>query len=376
MHYTLHLTNQCNMACTYCYVNKDQVISMERETAVKAVNMAAEAKNSTGIIFFGGEPLMQKNLIYETVEYCTWLEKKHRGRFHYKVTTNGLLLDEAFMEFSLQEHIFIAFSHDGIREAHDKHRVDNKGKGTFEKLAGKIELLLSKRPYAPVLMVVSPDTVEFYAESVQYLYQSGFRYLICSLNYAAAWTDRDLKKLKIQYEKLAAFYLDRTRAENKFYLSPFEVKISSHINGKTYIRERCELGKKQISVGPDGTLFPCVQFVGEKEFAMGHVDTGINEKRREALYGFNEAEKEDCSRCAIKSRCNHHCGCLNKQATGSMEKVSPVLCAHERILVPIADRLAEKLYQKRNPLFIQKHYNDMYPLLSLIEDQKTTHKSN
>ncbi len=283
MHYTLHLTNNCNMACTYCYVNKHQVISMDRETAVKAVNMAAEEKNSVGIIFFGGEPLMRKNLIYETVEYCKWMEKKHRGRFHYKVTTNGLLLDEAFMEFSLREHIFIALSHDGIREAHDKHRVDNEGKGTFEKLSGTMELLLSNRPYTPVMMVVSPDTVEFYAKSVQYLYQRGFRYLICSLNYAAAWTDRDMKKLQEQYKELAAFYLDMILRENKFYLSPFEVKISSHINRKTYVKERCELGKKQISVGPDGTLYPCVQFVGEKGSAIGHVDTGINEGRREAI---------------------------------------------------------------------------------------------
>ncbi|MEL7567446.1 MAG: radical SAM protein [Dehalobacterium sp.] len=373
MHYTFHLTNNCNMACTYCYVDKHNVVLMERETAVKAVNLAADEKKSVGIIFFGGEPLMHKNLIYETVEYCKWMEKRHNCRFHYKVTTNGLLLDEAFMEFSLKYNIFIALSHDGIREAHDKHRVDNEGKGTFEKLTAKMELLLSKRPYAPVLMVVSPDTVDFYAKSVQYLYQRGFGYLICSLNYAAAWTDRDMKKLEKQYKELAAFYLEMTLAENKFYLSPFEVKISSHINGKTYLKERCELGKKQISVGPDGTLYPCVQFVGEKDSAIGHVDTGINEERREALFRLNGAEKEDCSHCAIKNRCNHHCGCLNKQATGSIEKVSPVLCAHERILVPIADKLAAKLYKKRNPMFIQKHYNDMYPLLSWIEDSKQNH---
>lgn len=101
------------------------------------------------------------------------------------------------------------------------------------------------------------------------------------------------------------------------------------------------------------------------------MDTGINEERREVLFRLNEAEKDDCSQCAIKNRCNHHCGCLNKQATGSIDKVSPVLCAHERILMPIADKLAGKLYKKRNSMFIQKHYNDMYPLLSLIEDNKT-----
>ena len=372
MHYTLHLSNNCNMACKYCYVDKGHILKMNKETVVKTVNMAANEKNSVGIIFFGGEPLLCKDIIYETVEYCRWMEKNNDCRFHYKVTTNGLLLDEAFMEFSLKHNLFIALSHDGVQEAHDKHRVDNDGRGTFKKLSSKMELLLSQRPYAPVLMVVNPDTVDLYAESVQYLYQRGFRYLICSLNYAAVWTDRDMKKLEKQYKELAAFYLEMTLAENKFYLSPFEVKISSHINGQTYGKERCELGKKQISVGPDGTLYPCVQFVGEKDSTIGNVDAGIIEKRREALYTLNEVEKIECGECAIRNRCNHHCGCLNKQATGSIEKVSPVLCAHERILLPIADKLAKKLYKKRNPMFIQKHYNDMYPLLSLIEDRKSS----
>lgn len=97
-------------------------------------------------IFFGGEPLLYKDLIYETVEYGTWMERKHNSRFHYKVTTNGLLLDERFMEFSLRYNIFIALSHDGIKEAHDQHRVDSEGKGTFERLKVKTELLLRERP--------------------------------------------------------------------------------------------------------------------------------------------------------------------------------------------------------------------------------------
>jgi len=157
--------------------------------------------------------------------------------------------------------------------------------------------------------------------------------------------------------------------EEKFYLSPFEVKISSHINQLTYCHERCELGKKQISVAPDGRLYPCVQFVGDESFAIGTVEGGIDETRREALYSRNEEEKQTCADCAIRSRCNHYCGCLNRQATGSIDRVSPALCAHERLLLPIADRLAERLYKKRNAMFIQKQYNEFYPILSLVEDR-------
>lgn len=374
MHYTLHLTNNCNMACKYCYVNGENICDMSLETAKKVVDIAsANDSSSVGIIFFGGEPLLHKDLIYETVEYCKWKEKQSSCFFHYKITTNGLLLDEEFMDFSSRENVFIALSHDGVERAHNMNRVDKNGCGTFSRLDDKIDLLLSKRPYAPVMMVVDSNTVQHYAESVIYLYNRGFKYLICSLNYAGDWTDSLMEVLEEEYKKLAEFYYERTLAEDKFYLSPFEVKISSHINKDTYCHERCELGKKQISVGPDGLLYPCVQFVGDKYYSIGNVDTGTDEARRQELYNINEEEKESCRECAVRARCNHYCGCLNKQATGRIDRVSPVLCAHERILLPITDRLANKLYKKRSAMFIQKHYNDMFPLISLIED--STNKS-
>jgi uncharacterized protein len=369
MHFTLHLTNDCNMACRYCYVDGREPRVMDIETIKKAVNLTpSKAGESIGIIFFGGEPLLHKELIFETIEYCKWKEKQNGVFFHYKITTNGLLIDEEFINYSLKENIFIALSHDGVKEAHDFNRIDRAGDGTFTRLEGKIELLLEARPYAPVMMVVTPETVKNYAQSVAYLYGKGFKYIICSLDYGGKWSEESLKVLKKEYRKLADFYLERTYAEDKFYLSPFEVKISSHINCADYSRERCELGKKQISVAPDGLLYPCVQFVGKPYYSIGDVDNGIDEGRRFDLFRKNEKEKESCMECAVRKRCNHYCGCLNLQTTGSIEEVSPVLCAHERIVLPIADKLAEKLYKEKNPMFIQKHYNDVFPLISLVED--------
>jgi uncharacterized protein len=97
--------------------------------------------------------------------------------------------------------------------------------------------------------------------------------------------------------------------------------------------------------------------------------SGIDESRREALYRENDEEKQSCQSCAIRERCNHFCGCLNRQATGSITTVSPLLCTHERIVLPVADQLAERLFRKRNAMFIQKQYNELFPLVSLAEDQ-------
>lgn len=359
------------MCCRYCYVDRANTKSMTVDTARKAVDLAAGTTpkgGSAGIIFFGGEPLLHKDIIYETLEYARLKEDKEGCYFHYKVTTNGLLLDDSFLEYSLKNNIFIALSHDGIKEAHDNYRKDIIGEGTFDRLSSTAKKLLNARPYSPVLMTVNPDTAEHYAESVKYLYNLGFRYIICSLNYAASWEDEDMEELERQYCLLADFYYSLTIAEEKFYLSPFEVKISSHVNRKNYCHERCELGKKQLSVSPEGLLYPCVQFVGDESYSIGSVDTGIDEGRREMLYNLNEREKDTCRSCAVKTRCNHHCGCLNKQAAGSIASVPPALCAHERVLIPIADKLAGRLYKKRSAMFIQKHYNEFYPMVSMVED--------
>lgn len=126
--------------------------------------------------------------------------------------------------------------------------------------------------------------------------------------------------------------------------------------------------KKQLSIGPNGNIYPCVQFVDDDNYKIGDLDNGVDESKRRELYLINEEEKDTCQDCAVRERCNHYCGCLNKQATGRIDLISPVLCAHEKILLPIADRLAERLFKNKNAMFIQKHYNDMFPLISMIED--------
>lgn len=374
MHLTLHMTGRCNLRCKYCYDAPHEGGDMSFETVKSAIAMSMDIlkrkspEQSLGIIFFGGEPMLRRELMTQTVRHCRQLEQETGQLFHFKVTTNGVLLDEDFLTDEDTREVFVALSHDGVQAVHDANRVDVAGKGSFDILDGKIELLLRHKPYAPVMTVVTPHTVKWYTESVQYLYQRGFRYLICSLDYSGAWDKNSLAELRRQYKALAKWYYEETLKEEKFYFSPFEMKISSHVFPGSCRSERCELGQTQISVAPDGKLFPCVQFVGDDAFAIGDVATGIDEEVRRRLYDANGEEKESCVDCAIRERCNHYCGCLNRQSTGRIDLVSPILCAHERIVLPIADELAGRLFKKRDPLFIQKHYNEMYPLISLVED--------
>jgi uncharacterized protein len=373
MHLTLHLTRDCNFSCDYCYAKPATPGLMSIEVGQKAVRLGLERNlGSCGIVFFGGEPLLVKDRIFELVEFGRKIEKAGEGRFHFKTTTNGLLLDEAFLEYACREDILIAMSFDGIKKAHDAHRKTNSKEGTFDLLLPRLRMLMKARPYSSVLMVINPDTVKYLEESVSFLLEEGVRYLIISLNYAGPWDEETMAILEEQYKKLAKLYVKWTKQGRKFYLSPFEVKIALHVKKDDADNLRCDLGMRQLSVDPEGYLYPCVQFTktGPKsQWCIGDVDSGINAEAWSRIRQLGCGQKEPCIKCAINRRCLHTCACLNWQATGNANMVSPVLCRHEQMLVSIADQIAEKLYSQRNREFISKHYNDAYPLLSLLEDQ-------
>jgi uncharacterized protein len=345
---------------------------MSEATAERALVLGASlGEGSCGLIFFGGEPLLCRERIESTVACARAIERQGKGRFHCKTTTNGLLLDDAFLEFAVREDVLVAMSFDGVREAHDRHRRLVDGTGSFDLLVSHLVRLIEVRPYASVLLVVSPDTAALLSHSVEFLLELGCRYLVVSLDHAAVWSEESLAALEHQYRILSGLYVRWTRAGRKFYLSPFEVKLASHIHGSAYRKERCELGSRQLSVAPDGSLFPCVQFTRAgraSPWCIGNVHSGIDQEARAAIRAKADLQKEPCRRCAIESRCNNTCGCLNWQATGSVNAVSSILCRHEQMLLPIVDRVGEELFRLRSPLFLQKHYNPAYPVLSLLED--------
>jgi uncharacterized protein len=361
------------MRCDYCYAPPHDGKPMDLAVGRKALEFGSALNRgaSCGVVLFGGEPLLHRDLIFGLVAEARQQERYRAGRYHFKLTTNGLLLDEAFLEFAIREDVLVAMSFDGVAAAHDAHRRLKSGGTTHELLLQRLRLLLAARPYASVLMVVNPDTARYLAESVALLLDEGARYLLVSLNYAGAWTEEDLVELERQLEKLGTLYVEWTRQGRKFYLSPFEVKLSSHINRHCFQKERCDLARRQVSVDPNGYLYPCVQFVKggpASRWCIGHVDAGIDETARARLHQESELEKAVCRECALRERCNNSCGCLNWQTTGTLTGVSPVLCRYEQMLIPIADRVGRHLYRERNSLFLHKHYNAAYPVLSLLED--------
>jgi len=167
MQLTLHVTNQCNIRCRYCFVELGAE-RMSLEVAKAAVQLGMKDTTTTGILFYGGEPLLERQLIYDTVAYTQAIKAETGHTFHYKMTTNGTLLDEEFLKFSQKTNLSIGFSHDG--PAQNDCRVFPNGDGTSAVLEEKIPLLLKYHPYAVAMSVVDPSTVHKASKIVRKIY--------------------------------------------------------------------------------------------------------------------------------------------------------------------------------------------------------------
>jgi len=343
---------------------------MSKDVALAAVDFAMQSKRPTGLLFYGGEPLLERGLIYDIVTNTQSIKKTTGHIFYYKMTTNGILLDEEFLKFAADINLAIGFSHDG--PAQDDCRVLPNGDGTAALLAGKIPLLLKYQPYAIGMSVMDITTVKKAAATVKFLYERGFKYITINVNYDAPWTKSTFAALQEEYKKMADMYIKWTRAEEKFYLSPFDQKILSHLKGEKYNADRRKMAQNQLSVALDGRLFSSSRYIDNPAFAIGDVFNGIDTDKQQYLIEKGALPPKPCQECAILSRCNYAYDNFQRNAANMADvtaDISPASCAHEQLLTPIADYVAETLFNENNALFIHKHYNENYPMVSLVEDR-------
>jgi len=367
MHLTLHMTNRCNLNCKYCFVPHG-CTGMTFDIAMRAIRIAMKDKQPTGILFYGGEPLLEKELIYRIVEETQKIKQETGHVFHYKMTTNGTLLNEDFLKMAKKVNLTIGMSHDGL--AQDDNRLFHDGRGSFDVLEEKIDLLLRYQPYAVGLSVVDPSTVHKAAQTVEFLHGKGFKYITVGMNYdrIAPWDNEKMLILMDEYKKMAKMYRDWVGREEKIYLSTFDMKILSHLKGEDYNSDRRLQSKNQISVGPDGKLYPGSKYLDKPDFEIGDVFKGLDEARREEIYEMGTEPLDACKKCAIRTRCNYVYDSIRLIDGEIVTDITPVQCAHERLVTPIVDQVAESLYKEQNALFLHKHYNELYPVMSLIED--------
>jgi len=346
MNFTLHITDRCNFKCTYCrHKVKNKDITLDK--VKKLIEISRKYGNSTGFCFYGGEPFCAYSLLEEIIEYCK-SQKDHK--FSYKMNSNGSLFTEEKIKYLTENNVEICLSHDGLMQRITK--PDSLGNDTFFKADESARLLLKYQPKSAVQTVYAPESCHLYAESIKHLYDLGFRRILAVYAGGVAWEDKHLQILREQYEQIGEFYRECFYKNDGFFLSYIDSKI---LNGISEEKSKvCHVGKGQFNVDTDGYLYPCSQFVGKKQYCLGDAENGLDAKNISQILKLS-TEPEICNDCALKKRCRNNCGCINLSETGTLNNVSPFQCEHERLVIDVADNIAEELY-KKEPEKFKKRY--------------------
>lgn len=363
MEYIVHLTEKCNLQCKYCYENKEgRDLSFENIKCL--IDNEINQKNKYCILtFYGGEPLLKKDIIKKTINYIKL--KKSKTKFFFGITTNGTLLDDDFIIYMKQNNFSnICYSIDGTKYTYELNRMSKNEKYyDYDIVLNNAKKLLDNFNFVVAMSVITKNNLENVGNNVEYLINIGFKYINLLLDYTYNWKDEDLGIIRQQLYDVADIYSNKIINEDDIDIPLLDSKIKTYINDKYNCNDDCKYGMETINVGTDGNFYPCMQFVGNSKFVIGNCKEGININLRRNLIEKVKKENEICKGCAIKSRCKHMCGCRNLLLTGDINKVSPINCEIEKIIVEVADSMAEKLYRKNSKMFIQKYYNKNYNIL-------------
>lgn len=330
----LHVAHTCNLACSYCFASQgkfhgEQAL-MTYEVGKKALDFLVEnsgSRHNLEVDFFGGEPLMNWQLVKDLVAYAREIEGPAGKNFRFTLTTNGMLIDDDVIDFCNKEMDNVVLSLDGRQEVHDKFRVDYAGKGSYEKIVPLFQKMVEARGNTKYYMrgTFTHFNPEF-TKDVFHMADLGFTELsmepvVCDPSSPSALTPEDIEVVKAEYEKLAIDMLRREK-EGKpitFYHYMLDLTegpcIYKRVSG-------CGSGTEYMAVTPWGDFYPCHQFVGDPKYCLGNVFDGVtNEAVREEFRGCNAYSRPDCKDCWAKLYCSGGCAANSYHASGSIQGI-------------------------------------------------------
>ena len=356
----LHIAHTCNLNCSYCFASQgkyhgDRAV-MSYEVGKRALDFLIEnsgTRRNLEVDFFGGEPLMNFEVVKRLVAYARSVEKEKGKNFRFTLTTNGLLIDDDVIDFANRECSNVVLSLDGRKEIHDRFRVDYAGKGSFDKIVPKFKKLVDARGGKDYYMRgtfthANPD----FLEDIKCMLDLGFNELsmepvVCASGDPSALTAEDLEIVKDQYEKLAELMLERNKEGKPFTFYHYMIDLT----GGPCIYKRisgCGSGTEYMAVTPWGDLYPCHQFVGEERFRLGDVWTGVTNKEVQGEFAAcNVYAHPECRDCWARLYCSGGCAANAYHSTGSVTGVYKDGCELFRkrmecaIMVAVAKALGE-----------------------------------
>ena len=335
----LHIAHTCNLNCSYCFASQGKYHGeralMSFEVGKRALDFLVEnshGRTNLEVDFFGGEPLMNFDVVKQLVAYARSIEKEKDKNFRFTLTTNGVLIDDDVIDFANKEMSNVVLSLDGRKDVHDRFRVDYAGKGSWEKIVPKFQKLVEARGGKNYYMRGTfthhnPD----FLKDIQTMLDLGFDELsmepvICASGDPSELTMEDLPIVLAQYEELAKLMMERDKQGKPFTFYHYMIDLA----GGPCIYKRisgCGSGTEYMAVTPWGDLYPCHQFVGDEKFKLGDIWKGVdNTQIQDEFMQCNVYARSECRDCWARLYCSGGCAANAYHATGSVKGVYKYGC--------------------------------------------------
>lgn len=361
----LLIAQDCNMRCKYCFAETGEYglgkrMLMSLETAKKAIDFLVEKsanRKNLEVDFFGGEPLLNFDVVKKTVEYARSLEKKFDKNFRFTITTNGLLLDDDKIDFINKEMYNVVLSIDGRKEVNDRMRPLAGGQGSYDKITKKYADLVSKRGDKDYYVrgTYTKYNLDF-SNDVMHLRDLGFEQIsvepvVADKSTPYALSATDLPQIFEEYEKLADKILKYKK--EKGFINFFHFMLDLDQGPCAIKRLRgCGSGNEYVAVSPEGDIYPCHQFVGIEEYKMGNLDEHtFNYDIKNEFAAAHVYTKSDCKKCWAKFYCSGGCNANNYIYCGDIHKPHKLSCEIQKKRLECAIMLKAIEFES-------KHQND------------------
>ena len=335
----LHVAHTCNLNCSYCFASQGKYQGeralMSFEVGKQAIDFLVAnsgSRHNLEVDFFGGEPLMNWDVVKKIVNYARSIEEKCNKNFRFTLTTNGVLVDDEVIEFANKEMHNVVLSLDGRKEVHDHLRVDYAGKGSYETIVPKFRRFVEKRGNRGYYMrgTYTHNNVDF-TNDIFHMADMGFTELsmepvVCSPDDPYALTQEDLPKIFEQYEILAKEMLKREKEGRPFTFYHYMIDLE---HGPCIYKRvaGCGSGTEYMAVTPWGELFPCHQFVGDLKYSLGDVWNGVkNTEIQDKFRKCNVFARRECDSCWARLYCSGGCAANSYHATGDITGIYEYGC--------------------------------------------------
>lgn len=330
----LHIAHDCNLKCKYCFAEEGEYHGkrelMTTEVGKKAIDFLIKAsgtRKNLEVDFFGGEPLMNFQVVKNIVEYARSLEKENNKNFRFTITTNGILLNDEIQKYINENMHNVVLSVDGRQSVHDKMRPCANGKGSYDIVMPKYKKLADSRNQTDYYVrgTFTRHNLDF-GKDVFHLADEGFKQIsvepvVADLSEDYAIQSEDLPSIFAEYEKLACDIVERRKNGEWFNFFHYMIDLT----GGPCVTKRlvgCGSGTEYLAVTPTGDLYPCHQFVGIEQFKMGTVDTGVEKPEiREQFENCNVYSKPACKKCWARFYCSG--GCVANSYNTHGDLISP-----------------------------------------------------